>query len=700
MDARPADKRTAGQHNLASMVFVPLSALCLAAPVTLAQQSEDGPTAQERTTAAEPSVGSLEEVIVFGRGIALLGTAEAASEGSVGGADLLVKPMLRTADLLEAVPGMVAVQHSGSGKANQYFLRGFNLDHGTDFTTYVDGVPWNFRSHGHGQGYLDINGLLPEIVDRLDYRKGTYRADVGDFAMAAASFITTIDRLDAPFVALESGHRGWGRLAAGGTTELGDGTLTALGEFKTYDGPWERPEGLEHASVWAKYLRQMNFGDLSFTLSGYEGDWHPTEQIPERAIGTSVCANAFCSLDPTAGGNTSRWIGGLQLAGSDWDASAYLQYYDWYMQSNPTYDLQINQFDKRWTAGGRYDRTAFATERFELTIGGEFRYDDIGPVGVEEYDEGRYVADIANNNIEEGSVGFYAEASWSPYDRFRLLAGARADYYEFDVTANRAGSFAGSETDSRVSPKFGLAYALSDNIELYGNWGRGFHSNDARGVVNRDDPLPGLAPGTGYEAGARFEFGDVRITSAYWWLNLDSELIFVGDSNSVEPRGASERDGYELTLFWRPLDWLGIDAVYTGSNAHYVDNPDGRHIEGAVEHAGQIGLAATKDNWEASLRVRYLGPYALVPDNSVRASSETTISLRGSYTLGNLTYYADLINLVDADGKDIVYWYEAYVAGLDPAGLTSEDIDCSFVNCRMSRAQEPRTLRVGVRWAF
>ncbi len=384
MDARPAGKRTAGKHNLASTVFLPLSALCLAAPVTLAQESEDGPTAQERTAAVEPSVGPLEEVIVFGRGIALLGTAEAASEGSVGGADLLVKPMLRTADLLEAVPGMVAVQHSGSGKANQYFLRGFNLDHGTDFTTYVDGVPWNFRSHGHGQGYLDINGLLPEIVDRLDYRKGTYRADVGDFAMAAASFITTIDRLDASFVALESGHRGWGRLAAGGTTELGDGTLTALGEFKTYDGPWERPEGLEHTSVWAKYLRQMNFGDLSFTLSGYEGDWHPTEQIPERAIGTSVCANAFCSLDPTAGGNTSRWIGGLQLAGSDWDASAYLQYYDWYMQSNPTYDLQINQFDKRWTAGGRYDRTAFATERFELTIGGEFRYDDIGPVGVEE----------------------------------------------------------------------------------------------------------------------------------------------------------------------------------------------------------------------------------------------------------------------------------------------------------------------------
>ncbi|WP_428101668.1 TonB-dependent receptor [Candidatus Rariloculus sp.] len=695
------DGRFSGALSLTSSICALLAAMSIGPRAALAQDTEDGPAQDERTADAdEPTVGPLEEIIVFGRGIALLGSAEAASEGSVGGADLLVKPMLRTADLLEAVPGMVAVQHSGSGKANQYFLRGFNLDHGTDFTTYVDGVPWNFRSHGHGQGYLDINGLLPEIVDRLDYRKGTYRADVGDFSMAASSFITTIDRLDAPFVALESGHRGWGRLAAGGTTELGDGTLTALGEVKTYDGPWQHPEGLEHTSVWAKYLRQTSFGDMSFTLSGYEGDWHPTEQVPERAIGTSVCADAFCTLDPTAGGNTSRWIGGVQLGGADWDASGYLQYYDWHMQSNPTYDAQINQFDKRWIAGGRYDRTLIETERLDFTVGGEFRHDDIGPVGVEEHEAGRYVADIANNNIGESSVGFHAEASWAPTGRLRLLAGARADYYKFDVTANRAGSFAGSETDSRVSPKFGLAYAPSDNVELYGNWGKGFHSNDARGVVNAEDPLPGLAPGTGYEAGARLEFGGVKITSAYWWLNLDSELIFVGDSNSVEPRGASERDGYELTVFWQPLDWLGVDAVYTGSNAHYVDNPDGRNIEGSVEHAGQIGFAATKDNWEASLRMRYLGPYALVPDNSERAGSETTISLRGAYTLRDVTFYADLINVLDADGKDIVYWYEAHVAGLDPPGLTSEDIDCGAVNCRMSRAQEPRTLRVGVKWQF
>jgi hypothetical protein len=214
------------------------------------------------------------------------------------------------------------------------------------------------------------------------------------------------------------------------------------------------------------------------------------------------------------------------------------------------------------------------------------------------------------------------------------------------------------------------------------------------------DPVPGLSPGTGYEAGARFELGALKLTSAYWWLNLDSELIFVGDSNAVEPKGGSRREGYELTAFWKPIDWLGIDAVYTGSRARYVDNSDGRYIEGSVEHAGQIGISAVKDKWEASLRVRYLGEYALVPDNSQRAEAETSVNLRGAYTVGSATWYAELLNVFDEDGKDIVYWYEAYVDGLDPPGFTSEDIDCDVVNCRISRAEEPRTLRVGVKFEF
>jgi outer membrane receptor protein involved in Fe transport len=681
---------------------VPLLGVAAAAVtlVVFAEAQESAPSDVSAPAQAQPQDQSIEEIVVFGRAQTLLGTADAASEGTIGGADLLVRPLLRVAELLESVPGLIAAQHSGSGKANQYFLRGFNLDHGTDFTTYVDGVPLNLRSHGHGQGYLDINGLMPETVERINYRKGTYRADVGDFSMAGSSFITTIDHLDAPFMSYESGEYGWDRVAAGGSRDAGKGALTGVAEWKAYDGPWALAEHLQHIAAWGKYTRSTSFGTLAATVSAYDADWLPTEQIPERAIGTSVCADAFCALDSTARGHTSRWIGAAQVTGAAWEASAYLQYYDWKMQSDPTYDFQINQFDRRWTTGGRYERWLIDKANLTVNIGTEFRYDDIGNVGVDHDNAGVFVENVSRNRIQETSVGVFSEATWSLTDSLRVVGGLRGDAYDFNVTAKSPGSFAGSRTDAQVSPKVGVAYTLNKDVEVYGNWGRGFHSNDARGVVNSAVTIPGLSPGTGYEAGARFEIGALKLTSAYWWLDLDSELIFVGDSNSVEPRGASRRDGYELTFFWRPIDWLGIDAVYTGSKARYVDNPDGRYIEGSVEHAGELGIQAVKDRWEGSLRMRYLGPYALTPDNINRADSETTISLRGAYRVRRTMFYAELFNITNATGKDIVYWYETHVPGLDPAGTSSADVDCGATNCRVSRAQEPRTLRVGAKVSF
>jgi outer membrane receptor protein involved in Fe transport len=657
------------------------------------------------TTLSLAQVGSdadseIENIIVFGRNSELIGNANTATEGTVGGADLLVRPMLRIAELLEVIPGMVAVQHSGSGKANQYFLRGFNLDHGTDFTTYVDGVPWNLRSHGHGQGYLDVNGLLPESIERLDYRKGPYRADVGDFSMAAASFITTIDRLENNYIELETGQYAWSRIAGGLSTEVAGGTFTGIGELKSYDGPWEKHEGLEHLSIWGKWLKAIPLGNFSVTLSGYEGNWHPTEQIPERVIGSTVCKDVYCSLDASAGGNTSRWILSSQLVSTDWNASAYIQRYDWHMQSNPTYDYQINQFDKRITLGGRYDKTLIEKDNIELDIGLEFRHDDIGPVGVEHQNTGVFVSDIANNEITETSLGLYAEAAWFVTDDLRLFTGLRGEHYDFNVDQISIGSSSGDKSDTIASPKAGLAYTLNNNIEFYGSWGKGFHSNDARGVVNNITPLPGLAAGTGYEAGARIEYGDLKITAAKWWLNLDSELIFVGDSNSVEPRGGSERDGYELTFFWQPKLGLGIDATWTDNKAYYTNNSEGRFIEGSMENTGQIGISFSQDNWESSFRIRYLGPYPLLPDNSTRASSNVLASIRGGYNLGQATLYAEIFNLLDTDAKDITYLYGAYVKGFDPSGLTADDIDCSTTNCLMSRAAEPRTLRLGVKWSF
>ena len=630
---------------------------------------------------------TLEEVIVFGRGEQLIGAAEAASEGAVGGADLAVRPLLRVAELLEVVPGLIAAQHSGSGKANQYFLRGFNLDHGTDFTTYIDDVPINLRTHGHGQGYLDVNGLIPESVDRIDYRKGTYRADTGDFSMAGASFMSTVKSIDS-FVGAEAGEYGWQRVAAGGTVPVGHGELTMLGQWKTYDGPWEQPEDLQHQSMWAKYSHPTSFGSIEASLSGYHAEWQPTEQIPEALIGTELCEDEYCSLDPTAVGETLRWIGSVRLLGEYWRATVYGQYYDWRMMSNPTYDFQIDQFDRRWIGGGRYERTFTLSDQLSLRAGVEGRYDDIGNVGVAHTEAASFIEYIGRHAVREGSAAIYAEVNWQPVERVRAYAGLRGDYYDFAVRARMDGVAAGDVDETLASPKLGLAFTATDQIELYANWGKGFHSNDARGSVDPIDPIKPLSQGTGKEVGARFEVGEFKVSATYWWLDLDSELKFVGDSNSVEPGPATERRGYELTAFWRPTAWLALDAVWTDSRARYVDNPDGNHVPGAVENAGEFGVALVRDRWEGGLRVRRLGEFPLIEDNSDRSDPETCVNLRGAWKPGNFYVYAELINVFDEHGKDMVYSYETNVPGVGP------------LDGRVSRAEEPRTIRAGVKVHF
>ncbi len=648
-------------------------------------------------TSPQGDDGGLEEIVVFGRNTQLLGTAKTATEGFVGGTDLKVRPLLRVAELLETVPGLIAAQHSGSGKANQYFLRGINLDHGTDFTSRVDGMPWNLRSHGHGQGYLNVNGLIPETVDKVAYRKGPYRANVGDFAMAGAAFITTIDKWDRPWSAFEAGGYGWRRIVSGGSTGIGKGVLSIAGQLKSYDGPWQEPDNLKHESAWSKYETPTRFGNLAISLSGYHATWDPTEQIPERVIGSSICGDAYCAIDPTATGETKRWIATANMTGSMWDATLYAQTYDFNMYSNPTYDYQIRQYDKRWTTGGHTTRTLVSTNKLELNVGGEFRYDNVGSVGLDHTNTRTLVEPLTHNRIKEGSFAVFSEATWNATANLRLFGGLRGDLYNFDVVALLPGSNEGRQTDSQISPKVGLAYTVSKNVEVYANWGRGFHTNDARAVVDKNAPAHGLASGTGYEGGARFEVKNLKMTAAYWWLNYSSELEFDGDSNAVVPEGASRRDGYELTFFWKPIDWLGVDAVWTGTTARYLDNPAGPYIPQSVEHSGELGVAGQTGPWEIGARLRYLGGYPLIEDDSLRGSPETTLNIRGARTFGKTTVYVDLLNALGADGKDIVYAYPAFVEGFDPPGLSSETLDCSTTDCRMSRAQEPRTLRFGVK---
>ncbi len=292
--------------------------------------------------------------------------------------------------------------------------------------------------------------------------------------------------------------------------------------------------------------------------------------------------------------------------------------------------------------------------------------------------------------MNETSLSAFGEATWQPFMGLRLVGGLRGDWYDFNVAARDAVGYDGSDTDALVSPRFLAAYQINDNIEVYGNWGRGFHSNDACGVVNPVDPVPGLARGTGKEVGARYQTDAFQFTATYWWFDLDSELKFVGDSNSVEPSEASTRHGLELVAFWRPYEWLALDANYTISNARLLNSPGADYVPGAFESAGQFGVSVIQDEWEAALRVRHLGPYPLIEDNSVRDDGSTIVNLRAAWKPGAWEIYGEVLNLFDSRAKDIAFYYESYLPAIDAAPEEG----------RVSRVVEPITFRVGARYNF
>jgi Outer membrane receptor proteins, mostly Fe transport len=429
-----------------------------------------------------------------------------------------------------------------------------------------------------------------------EYRKGPYRADGGDFAMAGAAYFHTVDHYDKPWVSAEIGSYGWRRLAAGGTIAAGQaGALTVAAQAKIYDGPWQQAEKLRHLSGFAKYSRSVGETDLALSFHGYHATWNPTEQIPERIIGSSVCADVYCAPDPTAKGMTTRLIGAAEVKGESFTANVSAQYYDWWMFSNPVYadpdgaSAQIRQFDRRWVFQARTEKWWSLTDALTFTPGGQAQLDSVGNVGVHHTIDRTFVGSLGAYELNESSVALYGEMQWSPLPGLRVVGGLRGDRYAYDVMARDPEAAAlgeGKGNAALLSPKIALAYAVAPQLELYGNWGKGFHSNDVRGAVT-ETPVPLLVDGTGKELGARLQLGTVSLTATYWWLNLGSELKFVGDSNAVEPTGASKRHGYELVAFWRPRSWLALDGTYTRSHARY-DNGD--HIPNAFEDAAQLGV--------------------------------------------------------------------------------------------------------------
>lgn len=675
------------------LAAVSCGALALSVPSQAAEENAAG-------TEAADADGQDATIIVYGRGERRIGEAGAASEGGVAGADIEVRPLLRPGELLEATPGLIATQHSGGGKANQFFLRGFNLDHGTDFGVNIDGVPLNFRTHGHGQGYLDVNGLIPETVRRVDYRKGPYRADAGDFSFVGSSTITTHDRVD-PFVAVEVGQYDYRRYVAGGSAKVGGGDLLLVGQAKFNDGPWDLPEDFDGYSAYLKYSVPLGDGTLRASANIYHATWAPTEQIPERAVGTLV-PDQYGTLDTTLRGKTEREIFSLAYTSDAWKLSAYAQHYDWNLLSNFTFFLedsvngdQLRQYDRLWTYGGRAERMFHPADTLSLRIGAEARVDDIGRVGLDETIAGTKEFTVGAFAVTESSIGLYGEAIWQPVDRVMVIGGLRTDHYRFESTAlEGAASWSGTVKDSIVSPKIGVNYEVAGGLALYANFGEGFHSNDARGVTAPTDPAPGLVEGNFKEGGFRLERWGLILTGVYWWSQIDSELIYVGDAGAVEPSDAGKRRGYEITAFYKPNSWLAFDGVLTGSRSRYVGLPEGEnYVPGALESSGELGVSAIFPEFNAAARLRYLGPHALIEDNSIRGEATLLVNLRAAWTpqsIGGFEVYGELLNAFDSKRHDIDYFYATRLPGEPLEGVEGAN----------SRVVEPRQFRVGIKKTF
>ncbi|MRX10620.1 TonB-dependent receptor plug domain-containing protein [Pseudoduganella sp. FT25W] len=628
----------------------------------------------------------LQRVLVDGSRTNQLGVADAASAGSVTQEELAARTVYRPGEMLEAVPGLVVSQHSGEGKANQFYLRGFNLDHGTDLRTTVDGMPVNQRSHAHGQGWTDLNFLIPELAVRLDYKKGPYSAEEGDFASAGTASVVYANRLLQGVASVSAGQNGYGRALVADSLETQRGSLLYAIEALHNDGPFTNPDEYRKLNAVLRYSEGYANNGFNVSLMAYKADWNSTDQIPLRAVQDGQIGRND-AIDNTDGGKSHRYsLSGAWRRTNDDSASkvnAYIianQLDLWsnftYFMDDPVHGDQFAQPDKRVTSGVNASHSWHQhtdTGNTETTIGVQLQNDNIFN-GLYSTQARRTLSVTRQDHIVESSAGLYVENNTRWSEALRTVAGARLDSYRFDVRSDLAAN-SGKANDHLVSPSVSVIYGPWQSAEVYANFGSGFHSNDARGSTITIDPKTGLAAdkvqplvrSRGIEFGARTAWlPGLQTSLSVYRLDFDSELTYAGDAGTTEAGPPSRRYGVEFSNYYKPLKWLSVDLDLAYARARSRgDLEEGSYIPGAIEGTGQ--LAVTVDDggpYSGSLKLRYFGPRPLIEDNSVRSSSSMTLNGRLGWKIRkDLRLELEAFNITNRRDSAIDYYYASQLKG-------------------------------------
>lgn len=694
-------------------------------------------------TVSEGRVEELETIEVEdGRGKDLIGIAEAASQGEISQKQFENRPLSRNGELVEVVPGTIATQHSGSGKANQYFLRGFNLDHGTDFTTFVDGIPMNATTHAHGQGYMDLNSIIPELVSKIEYGKGPYYAEVGDFSAAGYAKMYTMNKLKEGIAKFTAGEYDYYRGLFANSNQVGDGDLLYAAEFNLYDGVWQVPEDTKRFNGMLKYTLDRHDWGLSINGKAYSNSWVATNQIPQYAI-ENGSLGLYGSMDPSDGGTSNRYSlsANFWQFGDNWknDANIYALYTDLDLYSNfsgyvlspnnpcnqvgaecnPNGDMrtypsdQIFQTERRVQVGGNFDHTRYnKLFGFEMdnTVGIQLRHDQIMDLGLYQTHQRQIMDTVSKSDVGITTVGAYFKNHTHWHEKLRTIAGFRADFINNDVRVRDnllhdpaiSADNSGSRTKVMLSPKMSVVIGPWFDTEYFINAGYGYHSNDARGTTIRRDPTNGeflnatatridpAAWSRGAEVGLRSTFiPGLTTTFAAWWLNSSEELVFVGDAGTTEVNGASNRYGLEWTNYYKLTDWLILDADYAITTARFANTPEGatdNYIPNSVGRVISTGILVEDPTGTTglfgTLRFRHFGHVPLDESGDFWSGDTNIVNLAAGVKRKWYKVQIDVFNLLGSESNDIAYAYEsAYPDG------------ANTVNGILKHPVEPRMVR-------